>query len=178
MPHTSTVRDRQRPLVRLYKQEPSAAWVVDKARTDYQPSDPLHTRVVMGPEDQGRLDVALHTAVGGESDLPVPGDILAAALATCLDSTIRCVTDRLGAQLEHLCVSVRAEVDVRGTLMVDPHVPVGFQGLHVDLDLRLAEGAPEGAVDKILMLAENCCVVLQTLRSGVPVSLRKLTQAA
>ena len=174
MPKTSIIRDRQRPLVRLYKEEPSAAWVVDKARTDYQPGDPLHTHVVMGPEDQGRLNVALHTAVGGESDLPVPGDILAAALATCLDSTIRCVTDRLGAQLEHLCVSVRAEVDVRGTLMVDQHVPVGFQSLHVDLDLRLTEGAPEGAAEKILMFAENCCVVLQTLRSGVPVTLHKL----
>lgn len=178
MPKTSIIRDRQRPLVRLYEEDPSTAWVVDEARTDYQPNDPLHTRVVMGPEDQGSLDVALHTAVGGQSDLPVPGDILAAALATCLDSTIRCVTDRLGAQLEHLCVSVRAEVDVRGTLMVDPDVPVSFQRLHVDLDLRVAEGSPAGAADKILAFAERCCVVLQTLRSGVPVTLRKLPQAA
>jgi hypothetical protein len=35
-----------------------------------------------------------HTAVGGESDYPVPGELLCAAVASCLDSTIRTIANR------------------------------------------------------------------------------------
>lgn len=71
----------------------------------------------------------IHRAVGGYHDAPNPGDILCAALASCLDSTIRIIADRLGITLTSLEVDVTAEVDVRGTLVVNRDIPVGFQAM-------------------------------------------------
>jgi uncharacterized OsmC-like protein len=53
--------------------------------------------------------------------------MLCAALAACLDSTIRIIADHLDVTLSSLEVGVTAEVDVRGTLLMDRKVPGGFQ---------------------------------------------------
>lgn len=167
---SNIMRDRQIPLIELYKREPSAAQIVDVAATQYSDEDPLHSSVTLGPNNDTTIAVALHSAVGGDSDGPVPGDILAASLASCLDSALRVVADRLGVSIQHLLVTVRAEVDVRGTLLVDPAVPVGFQALHLHLELRLSP-ADEAKRTRLIKAAEQSCVVLQTLRNGVEVSL-------
>ncbi len=44
-----------------------------------------------------------------------------------MDSTAHIIADRLGITLTLLEVEVTAEVDVRGTLLVDRNVPVDFQ---------------------------------------------------
>jgi len=49
-----------------------------------------------------------------------------AALATCLDSTIRSIANHLGRALASLEGAVSADGDVRGMLVVDRTVPVGF----------------------------------------------------
>lgn len=107
--------------------------------------------------------------MGGDHDLPNPGDLLSAALAACLDSTIRIIADRNGVVLDHLVVDVRSEVDVRGTHMVDTSVPVGFQGITCDICARAADGTDPALVRKIVVAAERSCVNLQTLRNGVTV---------
>lgn len=84
--------------------------------------------------------------MGGDHDLPNPGDLLSAALAACLDSTIRIIADRNGVVLDHLVVDVRSEVDVRGTHMVDTSVPVGFQGITCDIRARAADGTDPALV--------------------------------
>lgn len=166
------MRDRQRPLTRLYREEPAAAWVTDEAST-FGSADPLHSEVVLGPARQVCVPVAVHTAVGGDSDAPVPGDILCAALASCFDSTLRVVANRLCVEIRHLCVRVTSEVDVRGTLRVDDTVPVAFQRMGLSVDLQLAEGSTPQARQLLLAAAEHSCVVMQTLRAGVTVELHE-----
>lgn len=167
----TSVSGRQDPWRERYRTQPDEAAITDRARTTGGVStDPFHGFVMTGSEDFGaKWAFGIHRAVGGYHDAPNPGDILCAALAACLDSTIRMIADRLGVLLTSLEVKVTADVDVRGTLVVDRTVPVGFQSMQCHVDVQAAEDTNPMLVQKLLAAAENSCVVLQTLRSGVPI---------
>jgi uncharacterized OsmC-like protein len=166
-----TVRQRQRPLRQKYVDSPAAAMITDRSRTEGGvETDPFHGHVVPGSQDYGiRWPFGIHYAVGGYHDGPNPGDLLCAALATCLDSTLRIIAERLGVRLTKLVVDVTANVDVRGTLALDPAVPVGFQQVRCAVQLQAATGTETSLVQKLMAAAEHSCVNLQTLRLGVPV---------
>lgn len=66
-------------------------------------------------------------------------------------------------------VDVRGDVDVRGTLMVDRNVPVGFQKMRCRVNIQAAEGTDPKLMKALLTASEQSCVNLQTLRSGVSV---------
>lgn len=167
----SFVHRRQQPLIESYRETPEEAWITDRARTrGGTDEDPFHGRVVLGREDHGvELHFGIHRAVGGDHDAPNPGDLLCAALASCLDSTLRIVADRMGVELAELEVEVVGHVDVRGTLRVDRAVPVGFQRLLCTTRLRATEGTDPALVAKLREIAEHCCVNLRTLRGGTEV---------
>jgi uncharacterized OsmC-like protein len=166
------VGDRQDPLRERYRTEPGDALVTDRARaTRGTEFDPFHGRVVPGTGGaESVLSVGAHAAVGGYHDQPNPGDLLCAALASCLDSTIRMIANRLGVRLTRLEVDVTADVDVRGALMVDRETPVGFTEMRCRVDVATAEGTPQNVVDGLIASAERCCIVMNTLRGGVPVT--------
>jgi uncharacterized OsmC-like protein len=156
----------QKPLRARYKSSPAAALVTDRASaTGAHASDPFHTVVEPMVGCGIRIPVGVHRAIGGPHDAPTPGDLLCAALAACQDSTVRMVANVLGVELEGLEVEVTGEVDVRGTLAVDPEVPVGFLSFQATVRLRVADGTRPELVEKLRVLSERCCVVLQTLRS-------------
>lgn len=96
---------RQEPLCQRYVEEPDAASVVDSARTtstNVQPSYPLGTAVRFCDESPVTIPVGVHMAVGGNSDYPTPGDILCGAIASCLDSKLRVIANRLDVTLATL----------------------------------------------------------------------------
>jgi len=164
---SENMKDRQGPLMALYVQDAQRAKIVDFARTTSSrvpASTALYSEVIPGYNHCGTIEVGVHQAVGGKSDFPVPGDILCAAVAACLDSTIRIIANRLSIPLKSLEVSAKATVDVRGTLRVDDTVPVGFQNIDVEVDLQPAMRLPQATVRTILKAAEHSCVVIQTLR--------------
>jgi len=167
------VMERQEPLRRRYRSAPEEAWITDGAETmGGAACDPFHGLVVAGEEAPEAWRIGIHRAVGGFHDLPNPGNLLCAALAGCFDTTLRILAARLGVPLDRLRVVVVGEIDVRGALAVDDAVPVGFQRLRCRVELELGEGAPATARERLLAAAERACVVLQTLRAGVPVELR------
>src|SRR5690606_21626049 len=104
----TSVRERQDPLRERYRTAPDEAAITDRARTvGGVGTDPFHGFVVPGSEDSGvEWPFGIHRAVGGYHDAPNPGDVLCAALAVCLDSTIRMIADRLGVTLTSLAVDV------------------------------------------------------------------------
>ncbi len=168
----SFAQRRQQPLIDRYRNAAAEAQVTDRARTcggvDH---DPFHGRVVIGREDHGvELSFGIHRAVGGDHDAPNPGDLLCAGLAACLDATLRIIADRMGIQLVELEVEVTAHADVRGTLLVDRSVPVGFQRIACETRLRAAPGADPSLIRKLGRLAEECCVNYQTLARGTDLS--------
>jgi uncharacterized OsmC-like protein len=165
------VRARQDPLRARYRSAPQEASITDRARAiGGTGTDPFHGRVVPGSVEYGvEWPFGIHRAVGGYHDAPNPGDMLCAALATCVESTIHMIADRLAVRLESVEVETTANVDVRGTLIVDKSVPVGFQSMRCRVRLKPAAGTDPGLVEKLFAAAEHSCVNLQTLRAGVPV---------
>ena len=170
------MRSRQSGLRQRYRQSPQAAIIVDSARTtsmNVSAQDPIRGNVLFGHVRPADLATGVHRKVGGDSDLPNPGEILAAALASCLDSTIRIVANLNGIGLSELDVTVDATVDARGTLMVDRQVPVGFQSIDVRVHMVADGNVPQVQLDRVLAAAEASCVVLQTLTSPPCITLER-----
>jgi uncharacterized OsmC-like protein len=166
----SLVQQRQAPLRDRYRSVPAEAWINDGAQTiNGCGGDPFHGVVVPANGADTPLQFGVHRAVGGFHDYPNPGDLLSAALAVCFDSTLRIVADHLDIRLESLEVRVVAECDVRGCLLVDPDVSVGFQRMRCHVRVQPKGGIDDKKVQMLVAAAENCCVVLQTLRNGVTV---------
>ncbi len=156
----------QGPLRALYRSDPAQAKVTDHAvAAGSSAADPFHSTVRPMPRSGAELPVGVHRAVGGPHDAPTPGDLLCAALAACQDSAVRMVADALGIELEHLEVEVTGDVDVRGTMRVDRGVPVGFQAMSCAVRFRAARGTPPALLERLRSVAEDICVVQQTLRN-------------
>jgi len=163
---SAIVYNAQKPLRAEYKQTPESAMVTDHARTSGQDaSDPFHSRVEPMDGCGVVIPVGVHAAVGGTHEAPTPGDLLCAALAACQDSAVRMVANILGVELTSLEVRVTAAVDVRGTMAMDPAIPVGFQSMSCDVNLQAKDGTPPDLLEKLRFAAERCCVVQHTLKS-------------
>ena len=164
------VKQRQDPLRERYRIVPDEARITDSAKTIMIGSeDPFHSEVVAGEGQGGSWRIGIHRVIGGYHDLPHPGDILCAALASCLHTTLRLIADRLEIPIASLEVNTRAEVDARGSLLVDRNVPVGFQQIKCQVRLEPAVEVPPEKVKMLQAAAEHSCIILQTLRNGVPV---------
>ncbi len=175
-PATTDMKQRQAPLRETYVRTPEAAVVTDHARSvsDQIPAtQPLAGEIEFADPSRTRLRIALHKGVGGTSDGPVPGDILCAAIASCLDSTIRVIANMLGVQLASLEVAVEADVDLRGTLKMNTDVPVGFSDIRIAVRMEPAHNVPAQTLDAILAAAEQSCVVMQTLRHAPRIELSR-----
>ena len=160
----SMMNDRQCVLAEVYRLTPDQAWVTDVAITGKGQThikDPLHADVEVAGVN---ILLGVHPAVGGDGDAPVPGELLSAALASCMDSTIRIIANRLSIELTHLQVAASAEADVRGTLKLKHSIPVGFQKMHLSVDLETKAGTKSQMIKTLLSAAEASCVVLQTLK--------------
>jgi uncharacterized OsmC-like protein len=175
-----TVFEMQEPLRALYSVTPEKAWIVDTAMTNsaqqHPPDDAFLTQVSLDSSDSYTAPIAVHPAVGGTSELPTPGHMLAAAIASCFDSAIRMIAGRLDVKLQHLEVRVDLGVDVRGTLCMSREVAVGFQSAEIKVDIKGVSGTPKALLDKIVDAAEHSCILLQTLRNPPPIVLETTTR--
>jgi len=171
--HCDALRKHQRALRKRYRDDaPDEALVTDSATSVAKAGDsPMWGSVQIGAPDFGvTAPVGVHRAVGGMHHLPVPGDILCAALVACVDTTIRILSNNLGIPLASLEVDVKADCDVRGTLLVDPSVRVGFNTMRVRVKAVPGPGVTPKQVEGLVQTAEQCCVVLDTLKNGVDVA--------
>lgn len=164
------VPTRQKPLQQHYRKAPEAAWIRDEARAVIGAgADPFHGEIEPANNGGERWRFGIHPAAGGDHDAPNPGDMLTAALAACLLSTTRMIAQWLDIELVDIEVAAGAECDVRGALMVDSSVPVGFQRMDCTVWLRLARQTDDSRLKMLMKQAEACCVVMQTIRAGVDV---------
>ena len=160
------VFEAQKHLKAQYNAEPELAMVIDHAKTSSNTaSDPFHSRVEPMDGCGVSVPVGVHAAIGGKHDAPTPGDLLCAALAACQDSAIRMVANLMNIELLDLEVRVTATADVRGTLMMDRNVPVGFQALKCEVKMEVKEGTEPRQIERLRVVAKKCCVVQQTLKS-------------
>ena len=152
----------QAPIKERYKQEPGAAVVT--LRAEGRIGEGIACRV-----DTGRalVEAGLHPASGGSGTQACSGDMLLEALVACAGVTMSAVATAIGVEIRAGSIRAEGDLDFRGTLGVDRETPVGFSEirLHAELDTP----AEAGAVADLLRLTERYCVVLQTLRGGVPI---------
>jgi uncharacterized OsmC-like protein len=78
------------------------------------------------------------------------------------------VAAAMGIETQRIAVEVEGELDLRGTLGVDPDTPVGFQAIRLRFDIHAPGASPEQLMS-LQEKTERYCVVLQTLRRPPPV---------
>jgi uncharacterized OsmC-like protein len=164
------LRDLQAPLKAQYQARPGSARITLHAKSRASDlADPLHC--VVSPE--AVPDVAwpsgAHPGVGGAGDVPCSGDLLLGALAACQEITVRMVAAAMGLELEALEVEAIGDLDLRGTLGVDRQAPVGFTRIRCQTRVAVKDDGRPDRARRLLENAERYCVVLNTLRAGVPV---------
>lgn len=173
MTKANSVRVAQDTLRTVYKLAPEAARAASHASTvDRDPSDPFRATLFIGAGDADVVPFAAERALGGPNGMPAASDFLCAALAASQDSNIRMAANRWGVPLEGLSVEVRGWVDVRGAMGLNANVPVSFQGMQCTVRLAVAPGTDAERVRRMLIEAEQSCIVLATLRRAMPIHTR------
>jgi len=163
------VREAQAPLRERYRDKPESAGVVLRVHNaDSDLADPLHCSVQPDAVPGLTWRSGAHPAVGGSGDVACSGDLLLGALAACQETTMRMVAASMGVELEALEVRLEADWDPRGTLAMGDY-PIGLTGIRCQTSVKVKEDARGERAERLLRSAEKYCVVLNTLRNGVPV---------
>jgi len=159
--HSLNAFDRQLPLRQQYHGH-QQAWVYDHARTvDAQipAGHPIHGHVVYGEGIPLAISVCGHTAVGGARDFSCPGELLATALVSCLDTAIRMIADLKEIKPSRLEVQVGLGADMHGALMTGDGVSVGFQTAHMKVDLQSKCELSKPHLNALFEAAKQSCVI-------------------
>jgi uncharacterized OsmC-like protein len=168
---SSIVHQRHLVLHEKYTKDTASAWITDSAEViGINLHDPFRTSVSINDTMKVPFKIGVHKAVGGDHDFPNPGDLLCASLASCFESTIRMISNKLGITLIETKINANAQVDVRGTLMIDTSVPVEFQSMQIDA-LIIAKNSNEKLLNTLINGAKKSCIVYQTIQKGIPITL-------
>ena len=166
----SAVAERQAPLRTTYANNGGEAISVKRVLTVETPTtDVWHGTVAADGFPGVAWEYGIDTKVGGYDDLPNPGHLLCAALAACMESTVRMIADHLRVGINHLEVEVVGDADVRGCLAMDSSIRSGFRKLRCEIRIEPSGEVNERLMQTVLDQAERLCVTLDTLRNGVPI---------
>ncbi|RAI30536.1 OsmC family protein [Rhodoplanes serenus] len=162
----NALRSLQAPLKEHYRSDPAAALVTLRAKGTLD-----DTTIACKVETGKALSVVagLHPATGGSGVELCSGDMLLEALVACAGVTLKAVATALAIPLHSGAVMAEGDLDFRGTLGVDKEAPVGFA--EIRLTFRIDTDASEEQLAQLFKLTERYCVVYQTLRGGVPVTI-------
>jgi uncharacterized OsmC-like protein len=152
------LRELQRPLKQRYRAEPARALLTLRASASGQDS-PMACSVDIG---RAVYEAQAHSGVGGPGTAACSGDLLLGALAACAQVTYQMVSTAMGVPVASVEVTVEGDLDLRGTLGIDPEAAVGFTAIRLAFDVDAPEATPE-QLASVLEKTERYCVVLQTL---------------
>lgn len=123
MPYALDLRSLQAPLKGRYRSDAASALVVTAARSAPSDlSDPRHCAVAPEEFPDVTIRSGLHPAAGGAGDTPCSGDILAAALAICEESTLRSVAANMGIG-SNRCKSTSGSIGTSGARWASTATP-------------------------------------------------------
>lgn len=152
------IRAMQKPLKEQYRHDPGSSRVTLTAH-GRQTDAPVSCSI-----DLGRAIYAAqaHKGVGGAGTGACSGDLLLGALAACAQITCQMVGAAMQISVEHVEVTVAGDLDLQGTLGLSKDVPVGFQAIRLNFDVK----APQATAEQLAALktkTEQYCVVMRTL---------------
>jgi uncharacterized OsmC-like protein len=153
------IRSVQRPLKDRYRTDPESSRITIAARGT-QTEAPISCSIDLG---RAIYDAQAHKGVGGAGTGACSGDLLLGALAACAQITCQMVAAAMGILTEAINVSVEGDLDLRGTLGLSKHVPVGFENIRIVFDVR-APQATQAQLSALQAKTEQYCVVMQTLQ--------------
>jgi len=161
----TALRAVQEPIKENYRSHPNEALISLRATGE------LGSQSVSCSVDVGHqiLEAGLHPATGGDGGLACSGDMLLQALVACAGVTLSSVAMNRGLEVAG-AITAEGLLDFRGTLGVDREAPVGFVSIALQFDLVTHATADE--VDALMRATERYCVVYQTLRGGLPITIR------
>ena len=152
------IRSLQRPLKETYRQDPSSSRITLVAH-GRQTDVPISCSVDLG---RAIYNAQAHKGVGGAGTGACSGDLLLGALAACAQITCQMVAAAMAIPVDGIEVTVEGELDLQGTLGISKTVPVGFESIRVNFEVR----APHATQEQLAALqqkTEQYCVVMQTL---------------
>jgi uncharacterized OsmC-like protein len=152
------LRSVQKPLKEQYRSDPNASQITLIAK-GAQTDVPVSCSIDIG---RAVYNAEAHKGVGGAGTGACSGDLLLGALAACAQITCQMVAAAMGIVTEHIEVTVKGNLDLRGTLGISKEVPVGFESIHLHYEVDAPKATPEqlrGLREK----TEQYCVVMQTL---------------
>jgi uncharacterized OsmC-like protein len=151
------IRELQRPLKQLYKDDPVqavipafASAVVDVSGVTCR----ISTR-------SGEITAGLHAAAGGSGELVCSADMILEALVACAGVTLAAVASAMSVPITSCRITADGHWDARGTLGVDRDAPVGLTDIALRFDIET--DADAATVERLVELTERYCVVAQTL---------------
>ena len=152
------IRSLQRPLKDSYRQAPASSKITLAAH-GRQTDAPISCSV-----DLGRAIYAAqaHKGVGGAGTGACSGDLLLGALAACAQITCQMVATAMGIPTDGIEVTVEGDLDLQGTLGMSKTVPVGFEHIRINFDIRAPQATPD-QMTALQQKTEQYCVVMQTL---------------
>jgi uncharacterized OsmC-like protein len=162
------LRELQAPLKQRYRDDPATAVTQLHARATF--SDPGVSCTVQGWA--GPVRAGLHPATGRDGADACSGDMLFEALLACADVTLRSVATALGVAIQAATLTAGATLDARGTLGISRDVPVGCRDIAITAELDT--DADDETLAKLTELTERYCVVGQSLREPVTLTIRRM----
>jgi uncharacterized OsmC-like protein len=153
------LRSRQAPLRQQYRDDPDSAVTPLRAEADFR--DEGITATVDGHHSPVRA--GLHPATGGDGSDACSGDMLMQAVLGCAGVTLRSVATAYGVPIRSARLVAESTFDARGTLGLDPDVPVGVGPVTVTAEVDT--DADDAMLDKLAAATEKYCVVGQSLKS-------------
>ena len=159
-----SLRDVQRPIKQLYRDDPGKAEITLKARASMAEAGPYACSVETA---QGIAEAQAHAGVGGPGTAACSGDLLLGALAACTQITVQMVAEGMGLLLDDVHVEVQGNLDLRGTLGISRDASVGFKSIRSSV--RIQGSLDPKQAETLKQRAERYCVVLATLQAAPPV---------
>ena len=163
------IRQLQAPLKEKYKTSPESAFYT------------LHAEGILGDDftckvtSRKPMDTAgQHPATGGSGGHLCSGDMLLESLVACAGVTLNAVAAAMHIQLDEAKVRAEGDLDFRGTLGMAKEVPVGFSAIRLFFEMKSV--APKERVARLIELTENYCVIYQTLKSQVQITVNQVDQ--
>ena len=148
----------QKPLKDQYRSDPSTSRITLKAKGG-QTETPIACSVAVG---RTIYQAQAHAGVGGAGTAACSGDLLLGALSACAQITCQMVATAMGVPTKSIEVTVEGDLDLRGTLGVAKDVPVGFEQIRLQFDIKAPNATPE-QLRALREKTEQYCVVMQTL---------------
>lgn len=112
------------------------------------------------------LSSDLPRVLGGDDAGPTPGELVLAALGSCVAQAFVESAAMAGVSIDHLEVAAEGHLDLRG-IVGFAGVRPGFARIH--LDIQVASSADAAQIDQLAAAALQRSPVADTVRSGVQV---------